>query len=137
MLAAVAPVLSGVLGSFFTFAGVSKTTPLTSMSAEMQQGFRGGAWSAIWGLPGLPFLYAVGVTEIITGLGLLGWVAGMTPQPYAQWCALIPALITLGATTSHIIKGDGNWPFCLVMFSLFSINSFAMAASRNAEVKAL
>jgi len=67
-----ATALSSLLGAFFTFAGVAKTTPYGGgLSIEMQDGFRNGTWPKLWGLPALPFLYVVGVTELACGVGLL------------------------------------------------------------------
>lgn len=103
----------------------------------MQSGFRGGLWGKTWGLPALPFLYFIGITEIITGLGLFGYVFGVAPQVFAQWCAVIPVAITVAATTSHVLNNDPTAAiiFCGVITTLFIVNNFAMAAY-FAEVKA-
>eukprot|EP00631_Chrysoreinhardia_giraudii_P003957 CAMPEP_0197427920 /NCGR_PEP_ID=MMETSP1170-20131217/39682_1 /TAXON_ID=54406 /ORGANISM="Sarcinochrysis sp, Strain CCMP770" /LENGTH=143 /DNA_ID=CAMNT_0042955639 /DNA_START=27 /DNA_END=458 /DNA_ORIENTATION=- len=122
--------LSAFLGFFFLFAGVSKTTDLTPASGEMQSGFRNGVWGALWGLPSVPFLKFVGVTEILTGLGLWAYVAGLAPQVLAQWSAFVPVGITVAATTSHVLNGDPSFAitFCGVITTLFLVNNFAMAA---------
>merc|ERR1739838_544657 len=129
--------LSGLVGFFFTFAGVSKTGSAvgiqTVMSDEMQTPFRTGVWSTIFGLPDLPFLYAVGSTELVTGLGMLGYVIGVTSPQVAQWCAAIAAFITFNATSAHVVKGDpmANVAFCGTLCTLYTTLNFLIATSRG------
>mmetsp|Transcript_19815 Transcript_19815/g.24538 ORF Transcript_19815/g.24538 Transcript_19815/m.24538 type:complete len:138 (+) Transcript_19815:65-478(+) len=133
----VAKILSGLMGFFFTFAGIAKTTPYTAMSEEMQMGFRSGLFPKMWGLPALPFLYFVGITELLCGIGLLGSVFGITPQLITQWCAVIPIPITMAATTSHVLNGDpmDKIVFCGVITTLFVLNNFFVAISFATKVK--
>lgn len=128
-------ILSFLLGFFFIFAGFSKTTSLSPASAELQKGFRSGTWPAMWGLPALPFLYFVGITELCSGLGLWGYVFGVAPQLLAQWAALVPVSICVGAATSHVLNNDppGAAGFAGFMAVLFAINNFAMAATFAAD----
>merc|ERR1719453_1303593 len=86
----------------------------------------------MYGLPGLPFLYTIGATELVCGLGLLGVVAGATPPVLAQWCALLPTFITFAATTAHVIKGDpvDKVGFCGTMCFLFAVVNLGIAAGR-------
>jgi|UniRef100_A0A7S2USV9 uncharacterized membrane protein YphA (DoxX/SURF4 family) len=130
--------LSFVLGSFFTFAGVSKTSDIhgveTSMSNEMQGGFKSGDWSRIFGLPAMPFLYTVGISEIVSGLVLLGFSTGLVKNSmYAQWAAAGSAFITLNATSAHVVRGDPKEAigFCTTLCSLFTVLNFAIASSRS------
>ena len=129
--------LAALTGFFFSFAGVSKLSGAGPMGAEMQGGFLSGLWGGMWGLPGIPFLYTIGATELVTGLGLLGFVFGVTPPVFAQWCAVLPCMITFAATTSHVINGDppDKVGFCAVMCFLFCLVNFGMAIGR-AKAKA-
>ena len=85
----------------------------------------------MWALPMPAFLYAIGVAETVCGLGLLGFVAGLSSPLVSQWCALVPA-ITLAATTSHVAKGDppDKVGFCATMTVLFVVVNFGIAAGR-------
>ena len=101
--------LGGFMGGFFTFAGVSKTSGahglVTTMSEEMQGGFRSGSFAKIFGVPAtwsLPLLYTVGCTEMLAGTTILGYVFGVVPATYAQWASAIAAFITLNATSAHV-----------------------------------
>jgi len=131
-----------LLGGFLTFAGVSKTSGFqgiaTSLSDEMQAGFRNGTWGAIFGgLPNLPFLYAVGTTEVVTGSLLLGYTVGMVPPVVAQWCAAVLTFIQRNATSAHVVQGDplDKQAFCGIVCLLFATLNFCIAHSRGGKWK--
>ncbi|KAJ8610358.1 hypothetical protein CTAYLR_003900 [Chrysophaeum taylorii] len=83
----------------------------------------------MWALPSMPFMYFVGATELLSGLGLFGYVFGIAPQLIAQWAAVVPPSIMIAASTSHVLNGDppGTSGFAAALAGLFIINNFAMA----------
>ena len=103
----------------------------------MQGGFRGGDWGKIFGLPGVPYPYVVGCTDLVAGATILGYSLGVVPAYAAQWAATIAAFITLNATSAHVVRGDPPHAvqFCCTMCVLYTVLTFVIAAQRQTKGK--
>ena len=132
----ISTVIGGFVGFFFTFAGFSKLTGAGPMGGEMQGGFLSGTWPAMWGIPALPFLYAVGAAEAIIGPMVMAGAAGMLTTS-SILASSAGAFITFNATLSHVLKGDPveNVGFCATICSLFTIFSITKAMSLAGKIK--
>ena len=121
----------------FTFADVSKTGIavgiLTVISDEIHTLFHSGIWGDILALPDFPFLYTVGSTELVSGLGILGYVFGVITPKLDQWCASITAFITFIATLSHVVCDDpiDKVVFCVTLCTLWITLNLLIANSRG------
>ena len=153
MLLVVSRVAGAVLGAFMTFAGVSKLSGGGPMGAEMRAGFvQNQAWEHIWGnsqsnskrlellcsgMPGWPFLYAVGLAELLSGPPLLAAAFGLNHNSSTILSSVTVMAITAGATASHIIRGDppAAISFCSSVFTLSVFFTFSYASTLTGKVK--
>jgi uncharacterized membrane protein YphA (DoxX/SURF4 family) len=89
-----------LLGVGFVLGGLSKFSP---------------PWPDMfsrWGYP-VFFTYVVGTVEMVAGLLLL--------VPKTAWpAAATLCVVMLGATATHLVHGESNWSFTLILVVIFA-----------------
>jgi len=123
-----------------TFAGVSKLSGGGPLGAEMQAGFiESRVWEKMWGLPGQPFLYAIGVSELLAGPPILAATLGLAEGTPPLLCSAVVMAITACATASHLVRGDppGAIGFCGTIFTMSVVFTFSYASTLSGKVKTM